>query len=288
MRINHNIASMVASGALYQSSNALNKSLEKLSTGLRINRAGDDAASLGVSEKLRAQISGLGMAKINAQNGIALLNIAEGATNEVSSVLIRMRELAVQASSDTLTSSERTYANQEFVQLRSEIDRIANNTKYGGQTLLAGSATSFGGVASPSSILHIGPNGNAGDMMTIQINTIAVTSTAATGGILLGASAITYHDGALTAIASLDVAITEVNTVRGNLGAYVNSLEVAVNNLMTMSLNNQAAESVIRDVDFAFETANFTKNQILTQSSTAMLAQANMAPQSVLALLGSR
>jgi flagellin len=285
MRINHNISSMITQGALYQVGVQSSKALEKLSTGLRINRASDDAAGLGVSENLRTQIQGLGMAKRNAQDGIALLNIAEGATNEISGLLQRMRELAVQSSSDTLTSVERGYANQEFIQLRSEIDRISNSAKYNGQTLLAGSATSFGGVASNSSVLHIGPNAvAANDMLTLQINTIAVTSD--NTGLFLSTSAITYHTGAVSAIVSLDAAISVVNQQRSNLGAFTNRLEHAINNIINQEHNNQAAESVIRDVDFASETANFTKTQILTQSATSMLAQANMIPQSVLGLLG--
>jgi flagellin len=285
MRINHNISSMITQGALFSVGRDSTKALEKLSTGLRINRASDDAAGLGVSENLRSQITGLGMAKRNAQDGIALLNIAEGATNEIAGLLQRMRELAVQASSDTLTSVERGYANQEFTQLRSEIDRISNSAKYNGQSLLSGATNAFGGVTSASSVLHIGPNAvAANDMLTLQINTIAVTSD--NTGLFLSTSAITYHTGAVSTIVSLDAAIGIVNQQRSNLGAYTNRLEHAINNIINQEHNNQAAESVIRDVDFASETANFTKTQILTQSATAMLAQANMIPQSVLGLLG--
>ena len=285
MRINHNISSMITQGSLFQVNRANSKVLEKLSTGLRINRASDDAAGLAVSERLRTQIRGIAMAKRNATDGISMLNIAEGGLNEASELLQRMRELSVQSTNDTLTSAERTYTNQEYQNLLSEIDRIVNTTQYNGQELLTGSANSFGGANSASSVLHIGPNSSTTrDELVISINTMSTSS----NGLNVANSAITSQTLALSALVSLDLAITTLNQSRSNIGAYVNRLEHTINNLINQEHNSQAAESVIRDADFAVETANFTKYQILQQSATAMLSQANMSQQSVLGLLGGR
>lgn len=280
MRINHNISSLITQGALFQVNTQNNKTLEKLSTGLRINRASDDAAGLSISENLRTQVVGLHVAKRNAQDGVALLQIAEGGLNEISSILQRMRELAVQSSNDTLTSTERAYTNQEYLALTSEIDRIVNTTMYNGQSLLTGDG--FGGVGQTSSILHIGPNDGVADQITITIDTMTTAGTV----LDINGSGLSSQLSAVSAITSLDSAINEVNSTRSDLGAYVNRLEHAINNIINQEHNNQAAESLIRDTDFAVETAAFTKNQILMQSATAMLAQANQVPQNVLALLG--
>jgi len=279
MRINHNIASMITQGALYQTTQGLNKSLERLSTGLRINRASDDAAGLSVSEQLRTQVNGMAVAKRNAADGIALLQIAEGAANEISSMLQRMRELAVQSSNDTLTSTERTYTNQEYQALMSEIDRVTSVTQYNSQTLLTGTTDSFGGLNSASSVLHIGPNSSATNTLSISL---VGTST---GAIQISNSAITTQASAGRSIASIDIAIGSINAMRSNIGAYVNRLEHAINNLDNQMHNTQSAESLIRDVDFAAETTTFTRNQIMVQSATAMLAQANTVPQTILTLL---
>ena len=282
MRINHNISSMVTQGALGKVSKGLNKSLERLSTGLRINRASDDAAGLSVSEQMRTQVKGIGMAKRNANDGIALLQIAEGAANEISSVLQRMRELSVQSSNDTVTGTERGYIQQEFTALQNEIDRITEVTQYNGQTLIDGGAASFGAVGSGSSVLHIGPNANTADEITILIDDI---DTAALSVDTASSNVLTHTDST-AALASIDIAIDSVNNMRSDLGAYVNRIEHAVNNLDNQEHNMQAAESLIRDVDFASESSEFTKNQILMQSATSMLSQANMVPQGVLSLLG--
>jgi flagellin len=282
MRINHNIASMITTAALSVVDRDLNKSLERLSTGLRINRASDDAAGLSVSENLRSQIRGIAKARTNATDGISLLQIAEGAANEVTAILQRMRELAVQSTNDTLTTTERKYTEQEFKALSSEIDRITDSTRYNGMTLIDGRGSvggSFGSGA--NSVLHIGPNARAADSVTITIGGIS------TSGLGVSNSSISTQAAALVSIQSLDVAINSVNRLRSDLGAYVNRLEHAVNNLQNQEFNTQSAESVIRDVDFAEETSTFTRNQILTQSATSMLAQANTVPQSVLRLLGS-
>ena len=280
MRINHNISSMITQGALGRVNRDLTTSLERLSTGIRINRASDDAAGLSVSEQMRTQVSGMSKARSNAQDGIALLNIAEGAVNEIEGMLQRMRELAVQSTNDTLTSTERSYTNQEYQALISEIDRITNVTQYNTQTLLDGRIGSFGAAGSASSILHIGPNAQSFDRVTISIDGTSSGSLSITG------TSVTSQAAAESAISSIDTAINSVNKLRSDLGAYVNRLDHAINNLDNQVHNTQSAESLIRDVDFATETSQFTRNQILTQSATAMLAQANQVPQSVLQLLG--
>jgi flagellin len=280
---------MITQSSLYQVNQDMNSSLEKLSTGLRINRASDDAAGLGVSENLRTQVNGTAQATKNAQDGIALLNVAEGAANEVSSILQRMRELAVQSSNDTLTSTERSYTDSEFQALSSEIDRISQVTNYNRQELLSTVAGRFGlntGGAS-GSVLWIDANNKVGtDSITITIDTLT------TGALGIGtfggagvAQYLTSQLNAVNAISAIDSAINSVNTMRSDMGAYVNRLEHAINNLNVSNTNQQAAESQIRDVDFAAETSKFTRNQILMQSGTAMLAQANSVPQSVLSLL---
>lgn len=286
MRINHNISSQITQGALFRVNRSMGKNLEKLSTGLRINRASDDAAGLAISENLRTQVRGTQQAKRNALDGIAAINIAEGAANEVSDILQRMRELAVQSANDTLTSTERTYTNQEFGHLIEEIDRIAAVTNYNGMDLISNN-TATGqrfGTGTTGSVLWVDANDSVGqDSITITIDTL----TTATGtGIGIANDVLTSQTASVDAISRLDIAIDSVNTMRSNMGAFINRLEHAVNNLDVSSTNQSAAESHIRDVDFANETANFTKNQILTQSATAMLAQANMRTSSVLGLLG--
>ena len=287
MRINHNIASMVTQSALYSVGQQQSKSLEKLSTGLRINRASDDAAGLGVSENLRTQVKGTEQAMRNAQDGIAAINIAEGAANEVSTTLQRMRELAIQSSNDTLTGVERAYTNQEFQQLTSEIERIANVTNYNGQKLLSNTAGRFGikGAAGTGagSALWIDANQNYGvDSITVSIDTL----TTGTVGLNISDLTLTTQNFSVSAVSNLDRAINSVNKMRSDMGAFINRLEHAINNLQVSNTNQQSAESLIRDVDFASESSRFTRNQILTQSGTAMLAQANQVPQSVLQLLG--
>lgn len=283
MRINHNINAMITQTALSTSQKGLGESLEKLSTGLRINRASDDAAGLSVSEQLRTQVRGLSRAKANAQDGIALLQIAEGAANEISDILQRQRELAIQSANDTLTSTERSYLDQEFTSLTDEVTRIANSTKYNGQTLIAGGSSSFGGSGSSSSVLHIGANATSGtDNITITMDSLTAGAIGMSASSAVGVST---QSSAITAVSTIDTAIASVNNMRSDVGAYVNRLEHAINNISNQEFNTQDAESRIRDVDFAEETTNFTKNQILTQSATSMLAQANAVPQSVLGLV---
>ncbi|MBD3317537.1 MAG: flagellin [Chitinivibrionales bacterium] len=283
MRINHNIASMVTQGSLFRVNRDMSKSLEQLSTGLRINSAADDAAGLGVSENLRTQVRGTAQAKRNAMDGIAAISVAEGAANEISDILQRMRELAVQSSNDTLTATERAYTNQEFRALIDEIDRIADVTNYNRQKLLSSGGSRFG-QGSGGSALWVDANAVYGvDSITVTIDTL---TTATGNGIGVQDLQLMSQSSSATAISTLDSAIDSVNTMRSNMGAYVNRIEHAINNLTISNTNQQSAESLIRDVDFAHASARFTRNQILSQSATAMLSQANMVPQGVLQLLG--
>ncbi|HKP97080.1 MAG TPA: flagellin [Fibrobacteria bacterium] len=286
-RINHNISAMITGGSLRQNNDGLSKSLERLSTGLRINRAADDVAGLSVSEKIRTQVRGTAIAMRNAGDGIALMNIAEGACNEVSSILQRMRELAIQADNDTFSTIERSYLDQEFQSLMSEIQRIAQSTQYNGMTLMDGGPGSFGVIGGNNSILHIGANFNGGNVLG-TVDTLPVAIQPITLGALSlpqGLMSITSRTAAFTAIGAVDNAIRSVSTVRSNLGAVINRLDHAVKNLEIQETNMTSAESAIRDVDFAKEMTEFTRNQILTQSATSMLSQANQAPQRVLELL---
>lgn len=292
MRINHNIASMTTQNAMFKVNRDMKLSLERLSTGLRVNRASDDAAGLGVSENLRTQVKGTAQAMRNAQDGIAAISTAEGAANEISDILQRMRELAVQSSNDTLTSTERAYTNQEYQQLISEIDRIAEVTNYNGMKLISSTGSSANdrfGIGSTGSALWIDANAVYGsDSITITIDTLTTSSLGAGtgGGDALSGTTLTSQEAAVSAIQSLDESIDSVNTMRSNMGAFVNRLEHAINNLSVSNTNQQSAESIIRDADFANESAQFTRNQILSQSGTSMLAQANMSTQGVLQLLG--
>jgi flagellin len=281
MRINHNISAMIGTGALHKQQHSLSKSLEKLSTGLRINRASDDAAGLSVSESLRSRIRGMGRAKLNAEDGIALLQIAEGATGEINNILQRMRELSIQSATDTMTTVERSYIDKEFQQLLNEISRISLSASYNGMTLLDGEAGSFGVPGGQASVLHIGTGSSPSvDRISITINSMTL------GALNLASAAVSTTASALSSLSIIDTAIRSVNTMRSDMGAYVNRLEFAMANLSNQIFNTQDAESRIRDVDFAHETTEFTRAQILTQSATSMLAQANQAPQSVLSLLG--
>jgi flagellin len=282
MRINHNISAMITQSSLYQADKSMGKSLEKLSTGLRVNRASDDAAGLAVSERLRSQVRGLGRAKQNAQDGIALLQIAEGAANEIDAVLQRQRELAVQAANDTFTSTDRSYLNLEFTQLSDEIDRIATSVQYNTMTLLDG--TGFG-AGTAGSVLHVGANAGSANTITVNIGSVSTGSIGmSTGG--TGAVGVSTQAAVTATLTAVDSALDTVNQLRADLGSKINRLEHTINNISNQEFNTQDAEARIRDVDFAHETTQFTRNQILVQSSTSMLSQANSKPQSVLSLLG--
>jgi flagellin len=275
MIINHNLQAMNAHRQLVTNNTAQSKSLEKLSSGFRINRAGDDAAGLSISEKMRSQIRGLNQASRNSQDGISLIQTAEGALNETHSILQRMRELAVQAANDTNVTADRTAITNELQALTTEIDRIANSTTFNGVKLLDGS------VATNGLTLQVGANTTTFESMGIKISTMTYAALTL-GGVAAG---VATNAGALISINSVDAAISAVSASRSQLGAFQNRLEHTIANLDNSSENLQAAESRIRDVDMASEMMTYTKNNILIQASTAMLAQANQSPQGVLQLL---
>ncbi|MDF9840140.1 MULTISPECIES: flagellin Hag [unclassified Paenibacillus] len=295
MIINHNVAAMNTQRQLSVNTANTNKSIEKLSSGLRINRAGDDAAGLAISEKMRSQIRGLDMAAKNSQDGISLIQTAEGALNETHSILQRMRELAVQSSNDTNTNSDREALQKEVNELAKEITRIANTTEFNTKKLLDGSADGGTQVNSAANLsFHIGANASQSISLTIaamDAHSLGVAGTggaSATGGtaaIATSGISISSQVSANAAITTINTAITTVSTERAKLGAYQNRLEHTINNLNTSSENLTAAESRIRDVDMAKEMMAQTKNNILAQAAQAMLAQANQQPQGVLQLL---
>lgn len=279
MRINHNIAALNTYRQLNNANNAQSKSMEKLSSGLRINKAGDDAAGLAISEKMRGQIRGLDMASKNAQDGISLIQTAEGGLNEVHSILQRMRELAVQSSNDTNVDADRTALNNEFTQLTQELDRIKEKSTFNTQDLFKGSAGTVN--SSGSLVLQVGAN--EGDVIELDLTTSGVNLTDIVAS--AQSASISTQADATAAITSINNLIETVSSGRSYLGAIQNRLEHTITNLDNASENLTAAESRIRDVDMAKEMMEQTKNSILAQASQAMLAQANQQPQSVLQLL---
>jgi flagellin len=275
MIINHNLSALNAWRALSINNFNTQKALEKLSSGYRINRAGDDAAGLAISEKMRGQINGLNQAIRNAQDGISLIQTAEGALNETHAILQRMRELVVQAANDTNTAVDRENIQKEIKQLKQEIDRIATTTQFNTRTLLDGSLSTTGVT------FQIGAN--AGQNMTLTIGKMDTTTL---GVDTLDVSTSGLSSASIAAwLTTIDNAINQVSQQRADLGAVQNRLEHTINNLGVAAENLTAAESRIRDVDMAKEMMEFTKNNILQQAATAMLAQANQQPQTVLQLL---
>jgi len=277
MIINHNISAMNSYKNLTGTNNKINSSLQKLSSGLRINKAGDDAAGLAISEKMRGQIKGLDMAKKNSQDAISLIQTAEGALNETHSILQRMRELAVQSSNDTNTTTDRTEMQKEMNQLRTEIDRISQTTEFNTKKLLNGDFSTTG--------LRFQIGANSGQFVSLKIGDMQATALSIEGTSASQALSITTATSADTAITTINSAIEAVSSERSKFGATQNRLEHTINNLGTASENLQAAESRIRDVDMAKEMVDFSKNKIISQAGTAMLAQANATPQGVLQLL---
>ncbi|CAM4131737.1 flagellin N-terminal helical domain-containing protein [Lederbergia lenta] len=273
MIINHNIAALNTHRQLGAANGAQGKSMEKLASGMRINRAGDDAAGLAISEKMRAQVKGLDQASRNSQDAISMIQTAEGALNETHSILQRMRELAVQSSNDTNTADDRAEIQLEIDDLIEEVDRIATTTQFNSQNLLDQT-----GGATGAFTFQIGAN----TTQTLEV-TFADMQSAALGidAIDLGTDSAT----STAAIKTIDDAIKLVSDERAQMGAKQNRLEHTINNLGTASENLTAAESRIRDVDMAKEIMEQTKNSILSQAAQAMLAQANQAPQGVLQLL---
>jgi flagellin len=285
MIINHNLSAMFADRSLKVTQNYLDKSMEKLSSGLRINRAGDDASGLAVSEKMRSQIRGLNQASTNAQNGISLIQTTEGYLQESEDIIQRMRELAVQSSNGIYSAEDRMYIQVEVSALIDEVDRIASHAQFNGMNLLTGR---FGreigeNVITASMWLHIGANMDQRERVYIGTMTAKSLGVRNVGDDSI--LSLSSPDSANRAIGTLDEALKRINKQRADLGAYQNRLEHAVRGLDIGAENLQASESRIRDTNMANEMVGYTKNQILSQSGTAMLAQANQRSQTVLQLL---
>ena len=268
LRINTNIAAMNTSRVLKRSTLALNKSLERLSSGLRINRAADDAAGLAIAEGFRSQVRGAQVSQRNAQDGVSLVQTAEGALSETTNILQRVRELSVQAANGTQSTSNRAALDTEVQQLLSQIDDIATDTEFNGLSILSANQTvTLQAGPNPSQTLVVTVEGAKSD--DLKVSTVAVSSVAL----------------AVSAISTVDIALQSVSTLRSNLGAYQNRLEFTINTLAIQEENAAAAESMIRDANIAQETIGFTRNQILVSAGTSVLAQANVVPQTALTLL---
>jgi flagellin len=270
MIIYHNIPAMYANRQLFETGGQLQKSMEKLSSGMRINRAGDDASGLAVSEKMRSQIRGLQQAWRNAQDGISYVQTAEGALNEVHSILHRVRELAIQTANGIYTDVDRDMVSTEVKQLTDEINRIASTTEFNTFTVLNGTHTSVR--------LHVGAN--ADQSFSMHIGTMSANALGVQG------LSISTPEMANSSLARIDKAVITVANQRANLGAYQNRLEHTMANLGVAAENIQASESRIRDVDMGGQMVDYTRSLILMRSGLAMLAQANIQPQSVLQILG--
>lgn len=285
MIINHNMSAMFAQRQLGVTNGVLNKNMEKLSSGLRINRAGDDASGLAVSEKMRAQIRGLRQASRNAQNGISFIQTTEGYLQEGQDILHRLRELAVQSANGVYTQEDRMQIQVEVSQLVDELDRIASHAQFNGMNMLTGRFARETGenVVTASMYFHIGANMDQRERVFIGTMTAAALGVRQVGsGDLMS---IQSPDEANRSIGVIDQGLKKINKQRADLGAYQNRLEHAVKGIDVGAENLQAAESRIRDVDMAEEMVKFTKNSILVQAGTSMLAQANTKTQSVLQLL---
>ena len=271
LSINTNIASMNATRKLSQSTSTLGKTFERLSSGLRVNGAKDDAAGLAIATRMSAQIRGMNMAVRNTNDAVSLVQIAEGALDETNNALQRMRELAVQAANGTLSTTDRASLNLEVTQLRSEIQRISTTTKFNGKSLINGAQAA--GIT-----FQVGAN----------VTETMVVSVGSAGTTALGVNATAVSTAALasTAMLNIDTALDSVSDIRANLGAYQNRFESLMANLSNVVENTSSARSRIMDADIAQETASLTKNAIMQQASTAILAQANQQPQIALQLLG--
>ncbi len=274
LRINTNTASLNAQKNLLGTKLGLDKSLERLSSGYRINRAGDDAAGLAISENLRAQVRGLKQASRNAQDGVSLVQVAEGSLNEISSILIRLRELSVQAASDTIGPVERQFLNVEYDQLVSEIDRIADGTEFNGTQLLSGTG----------SILDF-QVGTRNDPNIDRLSFDASKADANSAALGVNLTSVADKASAQNTLSAIDQAIVSVSAMRADFGAIQNRLQSTISNLAVSVENMSAANSRIRDVDVAEETAELTRNNILLNAGTSVLAQANQTAQTALGLL---
>ena len=271
--INTNVASLNAQRNLNTTQLQLNKSMERLSSGLRINRAGDDAAGLAISQNMQANIRSMNQAVRNANDGISLVQTAEGALNETSNILLRMRELGTQAANGVLSPTQRDNIQVEFANLQQEIDRISAVTDFNGTKLL-------NGALSAGTTLQIGTGTTSNDVLTVTIGNASATN------LSVSANFVSTQGAAQSALTAIDAAIQLVSTARGNLGAVQNRLQSTINNLQVAVENTSAANSRIVDVDVAAESANMTKAQILAQAGVSVLSQANQSPQLALKLLG--
>ena len=285
MIINHNMSALYSNRTLGVTNNATTKNMEKLSSGMKINRAGDDASGLAVSEKMRSQIRGLNQASTNAQNGISFIQTTEGFLQSTTDIVQRIRELAVQSSNGIYTDEDRMQIQVEVSQLIAEVDRIASQAQFNGMNMLTGRFAKPTGenTVTASMWLHIGANMDQRAQVFIGTMTSQALNLRNVGDEQI--MSLASPDDANRAIGTLDEALKKINKQRADLGAYQNRLEYTVNGLNIGAENLQAAESRIRDTDMAKEMVEFTKNQVLTQAGTAMLAQANQSTQSVLSLL---
>jgi flagellin len=275
LRINTNLQAMIAQRNLDQNRRAQEGSLERLSSGNRINRAGDDAAGLAISERIRASTRSLSQAGRNAQDGISMIQVAEGGTNEISNILVRMRELSIQGASDTIGDKERSFIDKEVQQLRAEIDRIASTTEFNGTKLLNGSGTALE--------IQVGIGNNAAqDRLVFD----AQQQNVGTDALGIEGISTANKQSSQENLAKLDSALTRLNENRSALGALQNRLQSTINNIGTYRENLEAARSRIRDTDMAAETSELTRNNILAQAGISVLGQANANPQQVLKLLG--
>jgi flagellin len=272
-----NVTSLQAQQNLNKSQNSLAGSIGRLSSGMRINSAADDAAGLGISSSLKAQISSLGQAQRNTNDGVSMSQVAEGGMSSMQDIVTRMRELAVESANATLGATERGYVQTEFKQLSSEIDRISSVTNFNGTNLLDG-------TASTGLTFQVGINNTANDRLAMSITKLTA-STLGTAGLHVASATLSTAAGSQAAIASFDAAIKQLSTARSNIGAVQNRLQVTASNLSTTAVNLSAANSRITDTDIASETSRMTQANILQQAGIAVLSQANSMPQNALQLL---
>lgn len=286
--VNTNVSASLAQAALAKNERALGTAMEQLSTGSKINSASDDAAGLAMAAKFTAQIKGLDMAVKNANDAVSMISTAEGALDEVATMLQRMRELAVQSANGTVTAEDRDYMDLEYQALNSEITRIANNTQWNGENILDGTAGNGGAVTGSSVTFQVSANYTTGtpsnDVITVDFGNLA-TALGSTGSADVTGSDVDTQSNATDAIGVLDAGIVAINTQRATFGAASNRLEHAVDNMTNIGNNAEASRSRIEDTDYAETTSELAKAQIIAQAGTAMLAQANQSPQSVLSLL---
>lgn len=278
--INTNIKSTIAQNALTVNNRNLSKAMERLSTGSRINSAADDAAGLAISNKMTAQVRGLDQAVRNANDGISLIQTADGATKEITNMLQRMRELSVQAATDTNTAEDRTALQSEVTALSSEITRIADNTQWNGMQIFKGTAASKVGTEGVAKI-HVSANTGTSAAIDIDFSGQGMDATS----LAVGTISFATQAGATTAIGAIDLALKNVDAERSTYGATINRLNYAADNLTNVSQNTAASRSRIQDTDYAATTTELARTQIISQAATAMLAQANQAPQTVMSLL---